>query len=185
MKVEGKPVPRRLGPRDLARFVGPAPFLAARLGTEPQVGVSLGLAYTGAGGDVLRIECVVSPGKGDFHLTGQLGEIMQESVTAAWGYLKTSLVRDPVLSGLWVDSPGRAYLLENYQPPESGDEAGALMPPAERRQAEAVREPADAPTVMGKVIEIGARDTVFRPEAEVTTAGASERDRPGQADAGE
>jgi ATP-dependent Lon protease len=164
MKVEGKPVPRRLGPRDLARFVGPAPFLAARLGIEPQVGVSLGLAYTGAGGDVLRIECVVSPGKGDFHLTGQLGEIMQESVTAAWGYLKTSLARDPVLSGLWFDSPGRAYLLENYQPPEAGEDAGALMPPAERRQAEAVREPADAPTVMGKVIEIGARDTVFRPE---------------------
>ncbi len=99
MKVEGEPVPRRLGPRNLARFVGPAPFLAARLGTEPQVGVSLGLAYTGAGGDVLRIECVVSPGKGDFHLTGQLGEIMQESVTAAWGYLKTSLARDPALLG--------------------------------------------------------------------------------------
>ena len=59
------------------------------------MGISLGLAYTGAGGDVLRIECVVTPGKGDFHLTGQLGEIMQESVTAAWGYLKTSLLRDP------------------------------------------------------------------------------------------
>ena len=81
------------------------------------MGVSLGLAYTGAGGDVLRIECVVTPGKGDFHLTGQLGEIMQESVTAAWGYLKTSLVRDPILNDLWADSPGRAYLLDNYQRP--------------------------------------------------------------------
>ena len=52
---------------------------------------------------------------------------MQESVTAAWGYLKTSLVRDPVLgraSGL--DSPGRAYLLDNYQQPDSGEDAGAL-----------------------------------------------------------
>ncbi len=92
MKVEGRAMPSRVGPRSLARLIGPAPFLAARLGREPQVGVSLGLAYTGAGGDVLRIECVVTPGKGDFHLTGQLGEIMQESVTAAWGYLKTSLI---------------------------------------------------------------------------------------------
>ncbi|MBC7293786.1 MAG: AAA family ATPase, partial [Thermoleophilia bacterium] len=102
MKVEGKTLPRRVGPRQLARLVGPAPFLAARLTAEPQVGISLGLAYTGAGGDVLRIECVVTPGKGDFHLTGQLGEIMQESVTAAWGYLKTSLPKDPVLADLWV-----------------------------------------------------------------------------------
>jgi ATP-dependent Lon protease len=125
MKVENKAVPRRIGPRRLAPLVGPAPFLSARLATEPQVGVSLGLAYTGAGGDVLRIECVVIPGKGDFHLTGQLGEIMQESVTAAWGYLKTSLARDPLLYDLWSGSPGRAYLLDNYQPPDTGDDAGA------------------------------------------------------------
>ncbi len=127
MKVEGKSLPRRIGPRGLAPLVGPAPFLSARLGTEPQVGVSLGLAYTGAGGDVLRVECVVTPGKGDFHLTGQLGEIMQESVTAAWGYLKTSLVRDPLMSALWAESPGRAYLLDNYQQPESGDEGGGQI----------------------------------------------------------
>jgi len=123
-KVEQKTLPRRVGPKRLDRLVGPAPFLSARLGAEPQIGISLGLAYTGAGGDVLRIECVVTPGKGDFHLTGQLGEIMQESVTAAWGYLKTSLVRDPVLSRLWAHSAGRAYLLDNYQPPEPGEDPG-------------------------------------------------------------
>jgi ATP-dependent Lon protease len=127
MKVEGKALPRKVGPGLLAKLVGPAPFLAARLGAEPQVGVSLGLAYTGAGGDVLRIECVVTPGKGDFHLTGQLGEIMQESVTAAWGYLKTSLIRDPKLSAIWLDSPGRAYLLDNYQQPEGDDSASSRL----------------------------------------------------------
>ena len=125
-KVEGRSLPRRVGPRALDKLVGPAPFLAARLSTEPQIGVSVGLAYTGAGGDVLRIECVVTPGKGDFHLTGQLGEIMQESVTAAWGYLKTSLSRDPLLSNLWLDSPGRAYLMENYQSPDIGGEESGL-----------------------------------------------------------
>ncbi len=128
-KVEGRSLPQRIGPRALEKLVGPAPFLAARLGTEPQVGVSLGLAYTGAGGDVLRIECVVTPGKGDFHLTGQLGEIMQESVTAAWGYLKTSISRDPLMSSLWLGSPGRAYLMENYQSPDNGGEE--FGPPGE------------------------------------------------------
>jgi len=116
-KVEGKTLPRRVGPGQLAKLVGPAPFLSARLGTEPHVGVSLGLAYTGAGGDVLRIECVVTPGKGDFHLTGQLGEIMQESVTAAWGYLKTAILREG-LGDLWQVSPGRAYLADHFTSPE-------------------------------------------------------------------
>jgi ATP-dependent Lon protease len=149
MKVENKPLPRKVGPRLLAKLVGPAPFLAARLGAEPQVGVSLGLAYTGAGGDVLRIECVVTPGKGDFHLTGQLGEIMQESVTAAWGYLKTSLIRDPFLSSLWEGSPGRAYLVENYQQPEN-DEAGVS------------RQGGDTRLSLGRVIEGEAAEESIR-----------------------
>jgi ATP-dependent Lon protease len=155
MKVEGKPLPKRVGPAQLGALVGPAPFLSARLATEPLVGVSLGLAYTGAGGDVLRIECVVTPGKGDFHLTGQLGEIMQESVTAAWGYLKTSLVRDPNLNALWADSPGRAYLLDNYERPE---------PPEEERG----HAGADSRRPGGRVIETsGAPEPSFRPEEPV------------------
>ncbi len=162
MKVEGKSMPRRVTPASLARLIGPAPFLAARLAVEPQVGVSLGLAYTGAGGDVLRIECVVTPGKGDFHLTGQLGEVMQESVTAAWGYLKTSLSRDPVLSTLWLDSPGRAYLLDNYQPPEGGDDAG---PPwaggAEPAPAGPGRRSSTGPE--GRDLRAAQRDPGFRP----------------------
>jgi len=156
MRIEGKRIPRRIGPRSLAPLVGPAPFLSARLATEPQVGVSLGLAYTGAGGDVLRIECVVTPGKGDLHLTGQLGEVMQESVTAAWGYLKTSLVRDPVLSELWAASPGRAYLLDNYQQPDSGDEGSVGRTGAESR--------ADSRAALSRVVDQGAPEPGFWPE---------------------
>ena len=152
MKVEGKTLPKRITPAQLGKLVGPAPFLSARLATEPQIGVSLGLAYTGAGGDVLRIECVVTPGKGDFHLTGQLGEIMQESVTAAWGYLKTSLVRDPNLNALWAESPGRAYLLDNYERPESPDDDRGHAGNDPRRPG-------------GRVIETtGTLDSGFRPE---------------------
>jgi ATP-dependent Lon protease len=152
MKVEGKNLPKRVGPAQLAKLVGPPPFLSARLPVESQVGVSLGLAYTGAGGDVLRIECVVTPGKGDFHLTGQIGEIMQESVTAGWGYLKTSLVRDPNLSALWADSPGRAYLLDNYERPEPPDDDRGHAGSDPRRPG-------------GRVVESsGTLDPGFRPE---------------------
>lgn len=170
MKVEGKPMPRRVTPASLTKLIGPAPFLAARLAAEPQVGVSLGLAYTGAGGDVLRIECVVTPGKGDFHLTGQLGEIMQESVTAAWGYLKTSLSRDPALSALWLDSPGRAYLLDNYQPPESGDDAAPPWAGSEPAASGPSRRGSAVPE--GRDLRSGRRDAGFRPgEADEPAAG--------------
>jgi hypothetical protein len=77
---------------------------------------------------------------------------MQESVTAAWGYLKTSLVRDPVLSALWSESPGRAYLLDNYQQPEPGDE------PAGPRGVVEVRMP------NGKVPGPEPADPGFRPD---------------------
>ncbi|NLE73340.1 MAG: endopeptidase La [Actinobacteria bacterium] len=118
-KLEGRALPHRLTPRTLEKYLGSPVFLRARLEREPQVGVSVGLAYTGAGGDVLRIECVVAPGKGDFHITGQLGEIMQESITAAWGYLKTAIVRDALLNAVWNTSVGRAYLAEGLGNDES------------------------------------------------------------------
>lgn len=130
-KLEGRALPRRLAPKGLEKYLGSPVFLRARLEQEPRVGVSVGLAYTGAGGDVLRIECVVSPGKGDFHVTGQLGDVMQESVTAAWGYLKTAIARDEVLNAIWNVSVGRAYLVvslpssdQGIEPSEQEDESG-------------------------------------------------------------
>ncbi len=128
MRVEGRPVPARVGPHDVERLLGAPPFLRARVESGPMVGVSTGLAYTGAGGDILRIETVVAPGKGDFHLTGQLGEVMQESVTAAWGYLKTAISRDPVLSELWRESAGRAYLAEQLNQVEQAGAEGSGEP---------------------------------------------------------
>jgi ATP-dependent Lon protease len=124
-RVEGKPLPARVGPKEVERLLLSPPFLKARLEDVPLIGVSTGLAYTGAGGDILRIEAVVAPGKGDFHLTGQLGEVMQESVTAAWGYLKTAIMRDRDIGGLWDTSPGRAYLAEHFSPPEAPMHADA------------------------------------------------------------
>jgi ATP-dependent Lon protease len=51
-----------------------------------------------------------------------LGEVMQESVTAAWGYLKTTLSRNGALQELWETSTGRAYLAEHYSPGDGGTE---------------------------------------------------------------
>ena len=142
-KLEGRALPRRVTPRALEKYLGSPVFLRARLEQEPRIGVSVGLAYTGAGGDVLRIECVVAPGKGDFHITGQLGEIMQESVTAAWGYLKTAIVRDELLNAIWNASAGRAYLAEGVANGEPL--AGEPIEPEEARPADRQGEQGEAP----------------------------------------
>ena len=56
-----------------------------------EVGVAVGLAWTQAGGDILLVEGRLVPGKGDLVLTGRLGEVMRESGTAAWSYVRARL----------------------------------------------------------------------------------------------
>lgn len=57
---------------------------------DDHIGVTTGLAYTEVGGDLLPIEAVIIPGgKGNITLTGQLGDVMQESARAAWSYIRS------------------------------------------------------------------------------------------------
>ena len=58
------------------------------------MGESLGLAYTSDGGEVLTIEATIARGRGELVLTGQLGDVMQESASAAWGHLLADVERD-------------------------------------------------------------------------------------------
>jgi ATP-dependent Lon protease len=82
---EGRPL--ELTPNDLTGVLGPEPFFIdeARLIFPP--GVAPGLAWTEAGGEVLYIEAALVPGRTGLVLTGQLGEVMQESARAAETYL--------------------------------------------------------------------------------------------------
>jgi ATP-dependent Lon protease len=56
---------------------------------EDQVGISTGMYYTPAGGDIMFIEAAPMRGKGDLILTGQLGDVMKESARAAWTYARS------------------------------------------------------------------------------------------------
>ncbi|HJW75826.1 MAG TPA: endopeptidase La [Thermoleophilia bacterium] len=85
---------------DLATYLGEPHFRESELRTRRMVGESLGLAYTADGGDVLTIEASIAKGRGDLILTGQLGDVMQESASAAWGYLLAHLESDGALRQL-------------------------------------------------------------------------------------
>jgi ATP-dependent Lon protease len=69
-------------------LLGAAPYSESRTDLEPQVGVSVGLAWTTVGGELLRIETLTMKGKGELVLTGQLGDVMKESAQAAYSYLR-------------------------------------------------------------------------------------------------
>jgi ATP-dependent Lon protease len=98
-------LPVRIAADDLRGYLGEAHWLDADLPRRGRVGVGLGLAYTSDGGEVLTIEAAVARGRGELVLTGQLGEIMQESGAAAWGHLLSRLDREPLRSALADRSP--------------------------------------------------------------------------------
>lgn len=87
--AEGKRVTRRITAERLARFLGPPLYLPLLREESDEVGVATGLAWTEAGGDIMAIEVTLMPGKGNLLLTGQLGDVMQESAQAALSYTRS------------------------------------------------------------------------------------------------
>ena len=73
----------RVTPRQLQKYLGVQRFRFGRIDQEDRIGQVVGLAWTEVGGDLLTIEAAIIPGKGKSQYTGQLGEVMQESIRAA------------------------------------------------------------------------------------------------------
>ncbi len=73
---------------NITQYLGPRKFLDDDISVEDLVGISNGLAWTAYGGEMLKIESVLMPGKGKLILTGQLGDVMKESAQAALSYAR-------------------------------------------------------------------------------------------------
>jgi ATP-dependent Lon protease len=91
--AEGEKGPFAITRANLHKYLGVPQYYPEMDQEESQVGLSTGLAWTEAGGDVLYIEVSLFSGKGDLLITGQLGEIMQESARAAVSYARANLDR--------------------------------------------------------------------------------------------
>jgi ATP-dependent Lon protease len=87
--AEGKQPIHTITLKSVERFLGPPRYDEERLEPENTIGVAMGLAWTANGGDLLPVEVALMPGKGGVTLTGQLGDIMQESAQAALTYLRS------------------------------------------------------------------------------------------------
>jgi len=73
----------------IEQYLGPRRFMDDEVETEHAVGITNGLAWTAYGGEMIKIEAVVMPGKGKLILTGQLGDVMKESAQAALSYARS------------------------------------------------------------------------------------------------
>jgi ATP-dependent Lon protease len=87
--VEGGKGKTRVTERTIHKYLGPEKFSYGMAEETDEIGVATGLVWTEVGGDVIFIEATKMPGKGALILTGQLGDVMRESATAAVSYIRT------------------------------------------------------------------------------------------------
>ncbi len=87
--VDGKKNKVTVGVANLAKFLGPYKYSSYLAEKQDEIGMSTGLAWTEAGGDILFIEIALMPGRGALTLTGQLGDVMKESCQAALSYVRS------------------------------------------------------------------------------------------------
>ena len=90
--AEGKTEPTTIATRDIQRYLGPAKFDSEIAGRKADIGVATGLSVTPAGGEILFIEAATTKktnAHNQLRITGQIGDVMQESVQAALSYVKS------------------------------------------------------------------------------------------------
>jgi ATP-dependent Lon protease len=88
--AEGREVAAAIGPEEIREFLGrPRYFYEERVTRTEQPGVAIGVGVTGVGGDIMFIESTRMTGKGSLTVTGQLGDVMKESATAALSFVRS------------------------------------------------------------------------------------------------
>ncbi len=88
-ETDASPQTFTIGGDNVTDLLGRPRIYPEQAARKDQVGVATGMYYTAAGGDIIFVEATAMPGKGRLRLTGQLGEVMQESGHAAWAYART------------------------------------------------------------------------------------------------
>ena len=89
LKSEAKKFPETITPKVIEKMLGPQQFFPLEAERQDEVGVVQSLAWTENGGEIMPVEVAVLEGKGGLQMTGQMGEVMQESVQAALTYVKS------------------------------------------------------------------------------------------------
>ena len=113
-------------PKNLEKFAGVRKFRYGEAEAEDMVGVVTGLAWTEVGGEILTIESVLLPGKGNVKQTGKLGDVMQESVSAAMSYVRSRSTTFGIKPTLFEKRDLHVHVPEGATP-KDGPSAGIAM----------------------------------------------------------
>ena len=124
--LEGKATSIAITPENLADFSGVRKYRHDMGEEENQIGAVTGLAWTEVGGELLTIEAVTVPGKGQIRTTGKLGEVMGESIQAALSYVKARAPSYGIKPSLFTRKDVHIHLPEGAVP-KDGPSAGVGM----------------------------------------------------------
>ena len=126
-KIDAKEkVNNPLEEKELSKFLGIEKFKYGEIEEENRIGVVTGLAWTEVGGEILKIESVVMPGKGKMEITGKLGEVMTESVKAAKSYIRSKSLDFGIIPPLFDKKDFHIHVPEGATP-KDGPSAGIAM----------------------------------------------------------
>ena len=145
--------------KNLPDFLGKERFNYLMANPKDEIGISRGLAWTQVGGDTLQIEVNVMPGKGEFLLTGQLGDVMKESAQAGITYIRSIADRYEISPEYFQEHDIHIHIPEGAVP-KDGPSAGITM--ATAMLSAIVEKPVRADlamtgeiTLRGRVLAIG------------------------------
>jgi ATP-dependent Lon protease len=126
MKAEGKAHPIRVTPASIERFLGPPQFFDLEAERQDEIGVATGIAWTENGGEIMPVEIALTEGKGNFQITGQIGNVMQESAHAALSYLKSRAGQFELPAELFDNTDIHIHIPEGAIP-KDGPSAGITL----------------------------------------------------------
>lgn len=120
------PLPIKIDEEKLIEYLGQPIFVEDEIRVADKPGMAIGLAWTSMGGDTLIIEAQNTPGKGEIKLTGQLGDVMQESANIAYTWLKAHAI-DHKIDMSWFENNAIHVHVPEGATPKDGPSAGVTM----------------------------------------------------------
>lgn len=124
--AEGKAKSVRITEKNLSEYLGKRKVIPERLEESDPIGIVNGLAYTQAGGDLLKVEVAVMDGNGKIELTGSLGDVMKESARIAHSYVRTVADKYGISPDFYKDKDIHVHFPEGAIP-KDGPSAGVTM----------------------------------------------------------
>lgn len=123
---EKKPKTFKISSKSLMKYLGPPRFRINQVENTDQIGMATGLAWTQAGGELLTIEALTMPGKGNQTVTGKLGDVMKESAQAAVSYVRSRAERLLLDKDFYQNLDIHIHVPEGATP-KDGPSAGIAM----------------------------------------------------------